>query len=198
MSIQAKPQTKTTLVLSLLLLATLGCISSQAATPSAAPVVNSYKLQILKNCQLVKERALTAEEIALYHQLKQAEINMAALQAPLTDMEQLLATHSKTLETMSGQIEQQAYQQGEPDPLLLETQAELSQQMSAIVDSFAPDIEAVSVQGKRIGVIADQFTSLLKTDMAPTSYDQMRIAIPGDTTPNDCQHGIFFQKSSTM
>ncbi|RVU37115.1 hypothetical protein EOE67_12460 [Rheinheimera riviphila] len=212
MMLKITPQFKKNLGLSLVLvLVTTACsqaVSSQAATPStplttSAPVTtttsasNDYQLQILKNCEFVKQRALSSEEIALYQQLKSAEQNMTALQAPLDLMEQQLESQTKLLESMSAQIEQQA-QHGEPDPVLLETQAELSQQISAIVDSFEPDIAAVSANGEQIGVIADQFTALLAKDTPAGSYDQMRVISPGEQTTKDCNNGMFFHKSFSV
>ncbi len=186
-----------------MLVATAACseaVSSQVANSTATAATatsNSYQLQILKNCQFVKQRALSVEEIALYQKLKSAEQNMTALQAPLELMEQQLATQTKLLESMSEQIEQQA-QQGEPDPVLLETQAELSQQISAIVDSFEPDIKAVSANGDQIGVIADEFTKLLTKDSPAGSYDQIRIIGPGEQATKDCNNGMFFHKSFSV
>jgi|GEM_PF-3108281 len=193
-----------------LLLATTACsqaVNSQVATSATTPTPtstastagnSSYQLQILKNCEFVKQRALSVEEIALYQQLKSAEQNMTALQAPLDLMEQQLEAQTKLLETMSAQIEQQAQQQGEPDPVLLETQAELSQKISAIVDSFEPDIAAVSAHGEQIGVIADQFTALLAKDAPAGSYDQMRVIGPGEQATKDCNNGMFFHKSFSV
>lgn len=209
MMLKITPQFKKNLGLSLLLvLAATACsqaVSSQVATPTtplttSAPVTSAstdYQLQILKNCEFVKQRALSAAEIALYQQLKSAEQNMTALQAPLDLMEQQLESQTKLLESMSAQIEQQA-QYGEPDPVLLETQAELSQQISAIVDSFEPDIAAVSANGEQIGVIADQFTALLAKDTPDGSYDQMRVIGPGEQTTKDCNNGMFFHKSFSV
>ncbi|OBP14418.1 hypothetical protein A5320_11620 [Rheinheimera sp. SA_1] len=204
-----RPQHKLLSLTLVLLLATTACsqaVSSQVATPATTSTAtttasatgnSSYQLQILKNCEFVKQRQLSNDEITLYQQLKQAEQKMTALQAPLELMEQQLATQTKLLESMSAQIEQQA-QQGEPDPVLLETQAELSQQISAIVDSFEPDIEAVSANGDQIGVIADQFTALLTKDTSADSYDQIRIIGPGEPATKDCNNGMFFHKSFSV
>lgn len=206
MMLQITPQFKKKLGLSLVLvLAMTACsqaVSSQMAspaTPISAPSAGSsdYQLHILKNCEFVKQRALSKEEIALYQQLKTAEQNMTALQAPLDLMEHQLASQTKLLESMSAQIEQQA-QYGEPDPVLLETQAELSQQISAIVDSFEPDIKAVSANGEQIGKIADEFTALLAKDTPAGSYDQMRVIAPGEAVIKDCNNGMFFHKSFSV
>lgn len=196
-----------TLVLVVMTTACSQAVSSQVASPStastpdstAATSINSgYQLQILKNCEFVKQRQLSNDEISLYQKLKQAEHNMTALQAPLELMEQQLETQTKLLESMSEQIAQQAHQQGEPDPVLLETQAELSQQISAIVDSFEPDIEAVSANGEQIGAIADEFTALLTKDTSADSYDQIRILGPGEQVTKDCNNGMFFHKSFSL
>jgi len=205
MLLNATPYMKKNLGITLVLLvATAACsqaVSSQVTKPTTTAVSSTtdrYQLQILKNCEFIKQRALSVEEIALYQKLKTAEQNMTALQAPLDLMERQLATQTKLLEAMSTQIEQQAQQQGEPDPVLLETQAELSQQISAIVDSFEPDIAAVSVHGEQISTIADKFTALLAKDTPAGSYDQMRIIAPGEQAAKDCNNGMFFQKSISV
>ena len=193
----------------MLLLATTACsqaISSPVVTPSttltsaitaATSTSGDYQLQILKNCEFVKQRALSQEEIVLYQKLKNAENNTAALQAPLDLMEQQLETQTKLIESMSAQIEQQVAS-GDPDPLLLETQAELGQEISAIVDSFEPELAAVSKHGEEIGVIADEFTALLAKDAPAGSYDQIRIIAPGEQAAKDCNNGMFFQKSFSV
>jgi hypothetical protein len=205
MLLKATPYMKKNLGITLVLLvATAACsqaVSSQVTKPTTSAVSSTtdrYQLQILKNCEFIKQRALSVEEIALYQKLKTAEQDMTALQAPLDLMEQQLATQTKLLEAMSTQIEQQAQQQGEPDPVLLETQAELSQQISAIVDSFEPDIAAVSAHGEQISTIADKFTALLAKDTPAGSYDQMRIIAPGEQAAKDCNNGMFFQKSLSV
>jgi hypothetical protein len=191
----------------MLVLATTACsqaVSSTVVAPSASATAatatsasSDYQLQILKNCEFVKQRALSKEEIALYQKLKNAEKNMAALQAPLDLMEQQLETQTKFMESMSAQIEQQVAS-GDPDPLLLETQAELGQEISAIVDSFEPELAAVSKHGEEIGAIADEFTALLAKDAPDGSYDQIRIIAPGEQAAKDCNNGMFFQKSFTV
>jgi len=193
----------------MLLLANTACtqaVSSQVvptstvdspATTAANLASRDYQLQILKNCDFVKQRALSKEEVALYYKLKNAEMHMTELQAPLDLLEQQLGSQTKLLETMSAQIEQQlAY--GDPDPLLLETQSELSEQISEIVDNFEPDLAAVSSQGEKIGELAKNFTQQITKNLAAGSYDQIRILKPGDAMEKNCQQGIFFQKSFTV
>ena len=184
----------------MLLLVTTACsqaVSTPVVSPSITSVSSDYQLQMLKNCEFVKQRALSNKEIALYHKLKNAENNMDLLQAPLDLMEQQLEAQTKLMESMSTQIERQvAY--GVPDPMLLETQAELSQEISAIVESFAPELAAVSKHGEEIGVIADEFTALLATDAPAGSYDQIRIIAPGEQAAKDCNNGMFFQKSFSV
>ncbi|MBU2180884.1 MAG: hypothetical protein KJ930_15765 [Gammaproteobacteria bacterium] len=191
------------------LLAIIGCsqaLSSQTGsavvasqpglqTNTVANANSGYQIQVLKNCKLVKERLMTTEEVDLYLQLQQAEQLMEHLQVPLTQMDQELSARTKLLTSMSDRIEQQVEQYGEPEESLVREQAELSRDVSAIVDSFQPDITAVSTQGKLIGGIADKFTSLLKTDIGSQSYDQIRVISPGKQPTGSCDEGIFFQKS---
>lgn len=180
-------------------------MSTQSATPSAstakAPELttnNQYQLQVFKNCEMVKQRQLNSEEIAVYKKLKNYEQQMEELQAPLALMEQQLGQQTKRMKSMSDQIAQQVNQHGEPDPVLLETQAELSEDISAIVDSFQPDIDAVSKHGEVIGNLADEFSELISNDNPSDSYDQIRVIEPGEADTKDCNQGMFFQKTISV
>jgi hypothetical protein len=169
-------------------------IASKAAT-SKLPINNDHQLQVFKNCVLVKQRPLNRNESTLYKKLKDHELKMEVVEAPLALMEQQLGQQTTLLESISDQITQQVKQHGEPDPVLLETQAELSQQISAIVDSFQPDIDTVSKYGEEIGNLADAFSQLIATDYPPDSYDQIRVIRAGETATTDCNQGMFFSKT---
>ena len=167
----------------------LGC--SQPAS-SAVMQPATFQLQVLNNCQLVSQRAMTAEEIQLHQQLNGLQQQMTALEAPLELMQHHLEQQHTQMETLAAQIEQQAGQ-GMPDSVLLEQQAELGQDMAAIVDSYQPQIDAVSSQGEQIGQLADQFTTLLKKDLQGVTYNQLRVLDNKQPPPKDCQTGLFFQ-----
>jgi hypothetical protein len=171
--------------------------TSNAKAPQLSPT-NQYQLQVFKNCVMLKQRQLNSEEIAVYKKLKNYEQQMDELQAPLALMEQQLGQQTKRMKSMSDQIAQQVNLQGEPDPVLLETQAELSEDISAIVDSFQPDIDAVSKNGEAIANLADEFSELISKDNPSESYDQIRVIEPGDADTKDCNQGMFFQKTISV
>ncbi len=189
-------------LLSLLLLSAL----SQTAACSNAVMANTttkseaasegYQMQVLKDCKVQSERALTPKEVQLYQELQLAEQQMKRLEVPLKSMEIELKQHSTVLEKLSSDIEQQAWQQGGPDPELLKAQAEYSNRMSAIVDSHQGDIAALSSQGNYIAQVAGEFELLVVKPLGKGNFDQIRIYQQGQPAPTDCQHGMFFSKSS--
>ncbi len=180
--------------------ATATAVADQSGVDSAgAKPQNSgrsgYQLQVLKNCKVLSERALNAQELKLYQELQLAEQRMKQLEAPLKQMEVELATQSKALEHLTSQIEQQAGQRQGPDPQLLAQQAEFSSRISAVVDSHQADIDALSSQGQYIATVATEFEQLVIKPLDKGSYDQIRLFPQGDKAPTDCQQGMFFSAS---
>ena len=189
-------------LLSLLLLSVLSqtaaCSNAALAstTSKEKAVPDGYQMQVLKDCKVQSERALMPKEVQLYHELQLAEQQMNRLEVPLQHMEAELAKQGKTLEKLSKQIEQQVWQQGGPDPELLKAQAEYSNRISAVVDSHQADIDAVSSQGNYIAQVAGEFEQLTIKQLDKGTFDQIRIYQKGEPVPTDCQHGMFFSKTS--
>jgi len=176
---------------------TAACSNAAMANPTAktAVVTEAYQMQVLKDCKVQSERALTPKEVQLYHELQLAEQQMKRLEVPLQQMEAELTKQSKTLEKLSSQIEQQAWQQGGPDPELLKAQAEFSQRINAVVDRHQGDIDAVSSQGNYIAQVAGEFEQLTIKPLDKDTFDQIRIYQQGEPVPTDCQQGMFFAAS---
>lgn len=177
---------------------TAACSNAAMANPTAktAVVTEAYQMQVLKDCKVQSERALTPKEMQLYHELQLAEQQMKRLEMPLQQMEAELNKQSKMLEKLSNQIEQQVWQQGGPDPELLKAQAEYSNRINAVVDSHQGDIDAVSSQGNYIAQVAGEFEQLTIKPLDKDTFDQIRIYQQGEPVPTDCQQGMFFSKAS--
>lgn len=177
---------------------TAACSNAAMANPTAktAVVTEAYQMQVLKDCKVQSERALTPKEVQLYHELQLAEQQMKRLEMPLQQMETELNKQSKMLEKLSNQIEQQVWQQGGPDPELLKAQAEYSNRINAVVDSHQGDIDAVSSQGNYIAQVAGEFEQLTIKPLDKDTFDQIRIYQQGEPVPTDCQQGMFFATSS--
>lgn len=177
---------------------TAACSNAAMANPTAktAVVSQAYQMQVLKDCKVQSERALTPKEVQLYHELQLAEQQMKRLEMPLQQMEAELNKQSKMLEKLSNQIEQQVWQQGGPDPELLKAQAEYSNRINAVVDSHQGDIDAVSSQGNYIAQVAGEFEQLTIKPLDKDTFDQIRIYQQGEPVPTDCQQGMFFSKAS--
>lgn len=199
-NLQNKTQYLGSLILATTASLLIGCsnaaaVSSNAAiSPSSAEgkASSGYQMQVLKDCKVQSQRPLTAKEFSLYQQLQLAEQQMKQLEAPMKVMEAELQTHSKAMENISSQIEQQAWQRQGPDPKLLQAQAELSNKISAVVDNHQADIDALTAQGDHITAVADEFEQLILTGLVKGSFDQIRLHQQGTPEPDDCRHGMFF------
>lgn len=80
---------KTTYVLAIVLLNVLNADSVFAAsTPT---------LQYLKDCKIIKQRAMTEDESTALQQLQAAEARMEFLQQPLDEMQAKMKPHSQAM-----------------------------------------------------------------------------------------------------
>lgn len=153
-------------------------------------------LQYLKDCKIVKQRALTADETTALQQLQAAEARMTFLQQPLDEMQAKMQPHEQAMQQISSQVAAQAGR-GEVNAALLEEQENTAQELSGIVAVYQKDIDRVTEFSSELEEKANHFSDLVKKDMAKDSFDQIRIQQSGETN-NSCDKGIFFNKSINL
>ncbi len=166
---------------------------SQQTQSQIAP--DLHRLQVYKNCKLLSERPLNANEISQWQQLQQAELKMAQLEIPMTQMQQELKKHETQMRELSSQIEQQAASRRIPDEELLEQTRQVSDRIQDITYSYQGDIDAISSHGEQIGQVADAFSKLVTDGLTEGSYDQLRVLQPGEQSDKSCNKGMFFSKT---
>lgn len=158
---------------------------------SAAPTI-----QFLKNCSIVKQRAMTIEEDVAYQQLQQAEQHMHYLQQPLDEMQAKLKPHEEQMQRLSVQAATHA-KRGDVDEELMQAQAIVAEDLSGTVEIYQKDIDRVTNYAKVLEEKANTFSKLILKDVDQASFDQIRIQRQGDVAAS-CEHGIFFSKSLTL
>ena len=169
-------------------------LASQQATAQQA-LTTGHKLQVLKDCKLESERALTPTELSAWQDLKKAELKMDQLQIPMDQMSKALQPHQDKMEQLSAELEQQTKSQRIPDDELLEQTRMTAERMEDITDSYQGDIDAISSYGDHISQVAKVFEQQVTAQLPSGSYDQLRVVAPGDKLAADCNSGMFFSKS---
>lgn len=169
-------------------------LASQQATAQQA-LTTGHKLQVLKDCKLQSERALTPTELSAWQDLKKAELKTDKLQIPMDQMSKALQPHQDKMEQLSAELEQQTKSQRIPDDELLEQTRMTAERMEDITDSYQGDIDAISSYGDHISQVAKVFEQQVTAQLPSGSYDQLRVVAPGDKLAADCNSGMFFSKS---
>lgn len=169
-------------------------LASQQVTAQQA-LATGHKLQVLKDCKLLSERALTPVEISAWQDLKKAELKMDQLQIPLDQMSKALQPHQDKMEQLSVELEQQTKSHRIPDNELLEQTRMTAERIEDITDSYQGDIDAISSYGDHISQVAKVFEQQVTAQLPTGSYDQLRVVAPGDKSAADCKSGMFFSKS---
>ncbi|ALZ76868.1 hypothetical protein [Rheinheimera sp. F8] len=182
-----------TLVIVLLSSCGLALAAQQSSAKQSAPT--DYKLQVLKDCKLLSERALTAAELDAWQNLKKAELKMDQLQIPLDQMSKALEPHQDKMEQLSAELELQTKRDRMPDETLLEQTRMTAERIEDITDSYQGDIDAISSYGDEISKVAKTFEQQITAQLPQGSYDQLRVLKPGEQPDKNCQSGMFFSKS---
>lgn len=157
---------------------------------------NAPTLQYLKECKIVKQRAMTEAEMTALQQLQSAEARMTFLQQPLDEMQAKMQPHEQAMQQISTQVAAQAGR-GEVNAALLEEQENTAEELSGIVAVYQKDIDRVTEFSSELEEKANHFSDLVKKDIAKDSFDQIRIQQPGETN-DSCDKGIFFNKSINL
>lgn len=164
-------------------------IAAQQSTPAG------HKLQVLKDCKLVSERALTASELSAWQDLKTAELKMDQLQIPLDQMSEALSPLQDKMDQLSAELEQQTKRDRMPDETLLEQTRLTADRIEDITDSYQGDIDAISSFSQEMERVANVFKQQMTKDLPDGSYDQLRVLLPGEINTSGCQTGMFLHKS---
>lgn len=166
----------------------LTVLTGDAVLAATAPT-----LQYLKDCKIIKQRDMTAEETIALQQLQAAEARMEFLQQPLAEMQTKMKPHSEAMQQLSTKLEVQA-RRGELDDSLRDEQQQSAEELNSLVAIYQKDIERVTEFSAELEKKANHFSDLVIKDMEKDSFDQIRIQHPGQTNTS-CDKGIFFNKS---
>ena len=153
---------------------------------------NDYKIQILDNCQIIKEYKMTNEQIESYLALKVEEEKMSSLEAPISAIQDSLNSYSSQIEELTELAIQETEQSIYIDKDYLKQQEQVVEKLNVLMKIHQQDFEAIGKQGEKIGKVADTFVASLEGTIGDSEHLQIHISSPDDQENNyQCHNGIF-------
>ena len=145
---------------------------------------NDYKIQILENCQVIKEYNMTNEQIESYLALKIEEEKMSSLEAPISAIQDSLNRYSEQIGELTELAIQETEQSIYIDKDYLKQQEHVVEKLNALMKIHQQDFDALGKQGKRIGKVADTFVASLEETIGESKHQRIHISSPDDQENN--------------
>ncbi|MFT5760143.1 MAG: septal ring factor EnvC (AmiA/AmiB activator) [Alteromonadaceae bacterium] len=153
---------------------------------------NGYKIQILDNCQVIKEYKMTHEQIEYYLALQVEEKKMSSLEAPISAIQDSLDNYSAQIEELTALVIQETDQSLYIDKDYLKQQEHVVEKLNILMKAHQQDFTALGQQGKIIGKVADTFVASLKDTIGESKHQQIHIVSPDEHKKNyQCDNDIF-------
>jgi len=168
-------------------LLTTAVFSAQSETQQ-----NDYKIQILDNCQVIKEYTMTNKQVESYLALKVEEEKMSSLEAPISAIQDSINNYSEQINELTDLAIQETEQSLYIDKDYLKQQEHVVEKLNVLMKKHQQDFDALGKQGKIIGKVADTFVESLEDTIGDSKHLQIHISSPDDQE-NDyqCQKGIY-------
>ena len=144
-----------------------------------------YSIIVLKNCEVVSNKAMTDEQLEAYLSLKQQEQKIHVLEVSIQDIEQEILSYTKKMEKLTELAIQ------ETDEILHINKARLKQrdivanEFDKFMQLHQQDFEVLGKQGNVIGQQAEIFETSIKVGLESVDYDQIQVHSPDS---NQTQH----------
>ncbi len=153
---------------------------------------NDYKIQIIDDCQVIKEYKMTNEQIESYLALKVEEEKMSLLEAPISAIQDSLDSYSEQIDELTELAIQETAQSLYIDKDYLKQQEHVVEKLHAFMKIHQQDFNALGKQGEKIGKVADIFVASLEDTIGDSKHQQIHISSPDDQENNyQCHNNVF-------
>jgi hypothetical protein len=140
--------------------------------------VNHYSVVAFKNCEVVSEKTMTAEQSEAYLTLKQLEQEMHSLEMPIQKIEQKIQGYTDKIERLTNLAVQETEGSLHIDKALLKQQEIVVKEFNNFMQLHQPNFDALGKQGSIIGKQAEIFEAGIKASLENVDYDQIRVVTP--------------------
>ncbi len=168
---------------------TVGC-TAQAETTSTSVSAAPQQIAYIKNCKVIQQRAMTADEFEAYQRLKAVEQQMEELHLPLEAFEAEMEQHSDRMAELSDLVHQEDEHSIRIDKAKMAEQQKLAEEIQEITARHRPHFEALEQKGDEISDIADDFTDLLEKSAPAGGFDHIQVISDSGKTTQCYDDGI--------
>ena len=176
-------------LLSAAIVITVGC-TAQAETTSTSVSAAPQQIAYIKNCKVIQQRAMTADEFEAYQRLKAVEQQMEELHLPLEAFEAEMEQHSDRMAELSDLVHQEDEHSIRIDKAKMAEQQKLAEEIQEITARHRPHFEALEQKGDEISDIADDFTDLLEKSAPAGGFDHIQVISDSGKTTQCYDDGI--------
>lgn len=164
---------------------------SAAFATQANNADTDHTITLLKDCNVVAEYAMTAEQVEAYQALQLEEQKMHALEQPIQAFEQQLQAYTEQIEELTALAIQDNEDSLYIDKSYLKQQQQVVAKLDLLMDEHQHEFDALGEQGSLIGAKAENFSDTIDARFDHIDYNQMRIDHPGKADSNDqCESDI--------
>lgn len=146
---------------------------------------DNYSIIALKNCQVVSNNVMTADQLEAYLSLKQQEQKMHSLEAPIKNIEQEIEVYTDNIERLAKLAIHETADTLHIDKKLLKQQDEAAKKFAQFMHIHQDKFDAIGSQGEVVGNQAKIFETSIEASLDNIDYDQIQILTP------DSQHNQF-------
>lgn len=148
-----------------------GCSSANADNT----VAQSNQLAFIKDCKVVKQRAMTQEELAAHQQLEAMSDDMKDFELPMKDFEAAMKKHELAMKQLGEPVVEHKDGKIVIDQSKIAQQQLIASDIEKLVAQYQPNIDQLSEQGQKIGQAADRFTGLIRAAEPGLDYDNIQV-----------------------
>ncbi len=150
-----------------------------------------YTITLLKDCNVIAEYAMNAEQVEAYQALQAEEQKMHDLELPIQDFEQESQEYTEQIEQLTSLAIQDNDGSLYIDKSYLKQQEQVVAKLDKLMDEHQHEFDALGEQGSLIGARAEDFTDTIDASFDNIDYNQMRIDYPGRADSNyQCEADI--------
>ena len=182
-------QSLTFTLLSAAMAVTLGC-TAQADTAAAHSTAKPAQVAFIKNCKVIQQRAMTADEFAAYQRLEAVELEMEQLHLPMKAFEAEMEQHSERMAELSDLVHQEDDHSIRIDKAKMAEQHKLAEKIHEITERHRPHFAALEQKGDEISEIADDFSDLLEKSAPAGGFDHIQVISDSGKTTECYDDGI--------
>lgn len=168
---------------------TAGC-TAQAETTAAQVAAAPQHIAYIKNCKVVQQRAMTAEELAAYRRLEAVELEMEELHLPMKAFEAEMQQHSERMAELADLVHQEDDHSIRIDKVKMAEQQKLAEEIQEVTERHRPHFIALERKGDEISEIADDFTELLQKSAPAGGFDHIQVMSDSGRTTECYDDGI--------